>query len=338
MNKMKQVWFTEENKIEICNVEIPSVEFNQVKIKIAYASICATDVHMVTMGVMGAKPPIPLGHEASGTIVEIDEHAKKSGLKVGDKVCLFPISTCNICEFCKSGKHQYCVNPKGIGAFAEYVVTDVSAVYKIPDNANLKHYSLVEPTNCVLRALDLVSIKAGSNVAISGIGGIGSIMLKMILLSGAANITVIEPIQSKRENALKLGVNNVINPLTEDIVEKSREITKGRGYDYIFEMSGVPSAAYPALKTVAKCGTVIYFAVYPPNFEMSLNLYELYMKEARIQTVFTDPEIMPRSINMINRLNMDDVIGKVMPLSNALEAIELFNKSIYPKIILDCSK
>lgn len=335
---MKQVWFTEKDKIELREVTVPNVGYNQIKVKVSYAALCATDIHMVTMGVMGAKPPIPLGHEASGVIVEMDAAAERSGLKIGDKVCLFPISTCGICSSCKEGKPQYCTNSVGVGAFAEYVVTDASAVYKIPDYADMQHYSLVEPTNCCMRAMDLAPISHGKTVAISGTGGIGSIMLNLILLSGATKITVIEPVKEKRENALQMGAEYVIDPFSEDIKDRAMEITDGSGFDYVFEMSGSPKAAAPAIDILGKCGTIIYFAVFPPDYEMPLNLYDLYMKEGRLQTVFSTTTIMPRSINMISRMQMDRIIGKVVPLSDADTAFRLFEKSIYPKILLDCSR
>ena len=63
MAKMKQLWFADKNKIELRQVDIPEVGKDMVKVKIAYVALCATDVHMVTMGVLGAKPPMPLGHE-----------------------------------------------------------------------------------------------------------------------------------------------------------------------------------------------------------------------------------------------------------------------------------
>ena len=116
------------------------------------------------------------------------------------------------------------------------------------------------------------------------------------------------------------------------------EITNGKGFDYIFEASGSPKAAEPTLKIMGKCGTVIYFAVYPPQYEMPLNLYDLYCKEGTIRTVFTHPAILPRAINLIPRLQMDKIIGKVLPLSQAVEGFRLFEKSSYPKILLDCSK
>lgn len=338
MAKMKQLWFVEENKVEVLEVEIPPVLKRQVKIKIAYAALCATDVHQVTMGVLGAKPPMPLGHEASGIIEEISPEAALAGYKVGDKVALYPVTSCGICEQCKKGMPQYCINSQNTGAFAEYVVTDISAVFKLPEDADLMRYSLVEPANCTIRALDLAPIPHGATVAIAGIGGIGSIMLNMILLSGAAKVTAIDPVEEKRLLAKEMGALHVIDPFHEDVEARAMEITDGAGFDFVFEFSGSPKAAATPLKILAKCGTAVYFAVFPPSYEMPLNLYDLYMKEGRIQTVFTTTSIMPRTINLIPRMQLDKIIGKVMPLSDGVESFELFHKSIYPKILLDCSK
>ncbi|MBS5703824.1 MAG: alcohol dehydrogenase catalytic domain-containing protein, partial [Butyricicoccus pullicaecorum] len=253
MATMKQLWWTAKDKIELKDVEIPAVGPNEVKVKIAYAALCATDVHQVTMGVMGAKPPAPLGHEASGTIVEIGEKAAAAGYKVGDKVALFPVSHCGECEWCKKGMTQYCINAKPTGAFAQYVVTDVKTIYKLPDNVDLKEYAIVEPTNCCLRAMDLAPIRHGATVCVAGVGGIGSIMLNQIVLSGAARITVIEPVAEKRQMALDMGAAYVIDPFNEDTVARAMEITDGIGFDFVFEISGSPKAAGSPLKILARC-------------------------------------------------------------------------------------
>ena len=338
MATMKQLWWVDWDQIELREVEIPQVKPNEVKVKVAYAALCATDVHQVTMGVMNSKPPAPLGHEASGTIVELGEQAAAAGYKVGDKVTMFPVSHCGECEWCKKGMTQYCINSKPTGAFAEYVVTDVKTIYKLPDNVELRDYAIVEPTNCCLRAMDLAPIRHGATVCVAGVGGIGSIMLNQVLLSGAARITVIDPVPEKRELALSMGAQYAIDPFNEDAVARAMEITDGLGFDYVFEMSGSPKASETPLKILARCGTAVYFAVFPPKFEMPLNLHELYMKEGRIQTVVTTTTIMNRSINMIERMQTDKIIGKIMPLSEAVESFEVFKTSKYPKILLDCSK
>lgn len=340
MQTMKAIWWTGPNKIELLEKPVPEVVPGSVKVKIAYSALCATDMHMVSMGAMNAVMAPGgqgLGHECAGEIVEMGEGAEKSGLKVGDKVVLFPGSPCGQCENCKSGIPQYCMNGVVGATFAEYAVVPATGAYKIPADADMSKYSLVEPTVCVIRAMDLSPIKHGQTVLVSGVGGIGSIMLDMVVHSGAAKITVSEPVAQKRENALAMGAQYVIDPSGEDLLARGMEITDGKGYDHIFEVSGVPAAATPCLQLMAKTGTVTYFAVFPPTYELPLNLHDLYMHEGRIQTVFTNPDIVPRAINLMPRLQMDKIIGKIYDLADGMEAIDMFHKSIYPKILLKCN-
>ena len=337
---MKALWWTGPGKIELLSdVPVPEVKPGSIKIKIAYAAICATDIHMVTMGVMNARLAEGgngLGHEGSGVIVEMGEGTEKSGFKIGDKVVLFPGGPCGQCENCKNGLRQYCINGARFQMFSEYAVVPLSAVYKIPDSADLSAYALIEPMVCTIRAMDLSPICHGQTVLVSGIGGIGSILLDMVILSGAAKITVSEPVAQKREIAVAMGAQYAIDPINEDLVARGLDITGGKGYDHVFEVSGIPAAAPPCLELMAKCGTVTYFAVFPPDYEMPLNLHSLYMKEGRIQTVFTSPDLMQRAIDLMPRIQTDKIIGKIYELSDAMEALDMFHQSIYPKILLKC--
>jgi threonine dehydrogenase-like Zn-dependent dehydrogenase len=334
---MKQLWFVAENLVELREVEVQEPGPRQVKVKIVYAALCATDVHQVTMGVLGARPPMALGHEASGIIEELGSETEQSGFAVGDKVCLFPVTSCGVCPNCKKGRPQYCSHSKTTGAFANYVTTDMSAVFKLPYDADLKHYCLAEPVNCTVRAMELAPIPHGATVAVSGIGGIGAILLDQVILSGATEITAIDPVPGKRQLAVAMGAQYALDPFDKHFMQRALNITNGEGFDFVFEMSGSPKAALTPLKLLARCGNAVYFAVFPPTFEMPLNLYELYMKEGRIQTVFTTPSLMPRTIRIIPRLRLDLIIGKVMPLEQATEAFDLFHESVYPKILLDCN-
>ena len=341
METMKAIWWTGPDKIELLHdVPVPETRPGTIKIKIAYAAICATDIHRVSMGAMDSvfrEGGEGLGHEGSGIIVEMGPDTEKSGFKVGDKVALYPFAPCGMCENCKNGYHQYCMYPDFGRTFCEYTVVPTNGAYKIPDDADLQAYALVEPANCAIRAMDLSPIRHGQTVLVSGVGGIGSIVLDMVIHSGAAKITVSDPVPQKRENAVSMGALYSIDPIKEDLVARGMEITGGKGYDHIFEVSGVPAAAPPCMDLLAKCGTITYFAVFPPPYEMPLNLHTLFMKEGRIQAVFTSPHIMHRVINLMPRLQTDKIIGKIYDLADGMEAVEMFHKSIYPKILLRCT-
>jgi len=332
--KMRQVWYTADKKIEIRNVNIPDLKPGQVKIKTAYAALCASDKHMMTMGILGGKPGMPLGHEASGVIVEMAQGAEASGLKVGDKVIPCPDNICGMCTNCKDGNDIRCTAGNPISAFSDYIISNAKTTFKLPDDADLKQYTLTEPLGCILRAMELANVKHGDSVLITGIGGIGIIMLNAVILSGATKITVSDPVSNKRANALAMGAQYAIDPLKEDFKARALEITDGKGFNHIFEMSGVTAVAPTLFDVAALRGKITYFAVYPPDYELPVNLYNLYSKELGIQAVIAGLWLLPRAINLIPRLQHEKIIGKVLPVEEVAQAFELFDKSIYHKILL----
>ncbi len=311
------------------------------KIRVDYCAMCATDVHIVTMGLYGMPTPWVMGHEMCGTIVEINPHAAAAGFKIGDKVVVNGTAPCGCCDVCKRGLGNGCLNPvKGsfYGGFSEYVTAQPQQCFKIPENSPVdpKYYCLAEPMASAMDGMDLAQVKIGDNVLLQGCGAIGSINLNMLLLKGGVNVTVSDPVPEKRELALKLGAQYVIDPTKEDIVARGMEITNGRGYDIVYDVAGVPKAAPQLLDLVAYGGTVVYFAVYPMDYELPLNLYDLYMKEGRIQTVFTNFYNYPRVIDLVPRMQLDTIVTREMKLSDGVEIFNAFLESKNNKIIVDC--
>ena len=241
----------------------------------------------------------------------------------------------------KRGHDIFCKHPIAgsfVHGFTEYCTAVCEQVFQIPKNSPIdpKYYCLAEPMASAMDGMDLADIKIGDNVLLQGCGAIGSIILNMLLLKGGANVTVSDPIAEKRETALKLGAQYVIDPKNEDLKERAMEITNGRGYDVIFDVSGVPAAAPLLPKLLANKGTVVYFAVFPMDYELPLNLYDLYIKEGRLQTVFTTIYNYPRVIDLIPRMNLDVIANREMKLSDGVEIFNAFLESKSNKIIVDC--
>lgn len=343
---MKTLMYTGLNKMELVETPMPDIGETDVKVEIAYCAICASDVHMVqgffgTPEQLGA-PAVPMGHEASGTVVDAGEKAEQFGVKVGDKVAVNVISpSCGYCGYCKKGLWQFCENKMAQyrGLYAPFCVIDVGNVHKVPDDMDLKLASLIEPLTIGMRAMDFADIAIGRTVAISGCGGIGMTVLLLVDKRGGAKVTLIDPVESKRQAALELGANYVINPETEDIGERAMDITNGFGYDVVIECSGSTTATQPCLQIVGKGGKVIYAAVYPADYVLPVNLLEMYSKEASIQALFVNPFNWPKAIELIPRLRMEKLIGKVMPLGEFDAAFNVeFPKAVHPRILLDCQK
>src|SRR5699024_3596954 len=131
-----------------------------------------------------------------------------------------------------------------------------------------------------VRAMDKAGMLVGKRVLISGGGPIGQLCAQLAAKYGAAELTLSEPVERRCELAKKVGVEHIINPITDDFVARAMEITNGLGYDVILECSAVPSAAVNMLKVSAKYANIIYVAQFPVDYEMPLNLFEYcYMRQ-----------------------------------------------------------
>lgn len=306
----------EPGKCELLDIPEPQLlPTDDMKIRVDYCAMCATDVHIVTMGLYGMPAPWIMGHELCGTIVEVNPRATENGFAVGDKVVVNCTAPCGCCDECKRGHDIFCKHPIAgsfVHGFTEYCTAVCEQVFQIPKNSPIdpKYYCLAEPMASAMDGMDLADIKIGDNVLLQGCGAIGSIILNMLLLKGGANVTVSDPIAEKRETALKLGAQYVIDPKNEDLKERAMEITNGRGFDVVIEASGSWRACDGIEELVGKGGTLEFFAaLYRHDYDYKLNLLNAFFKEIRIVGgVFQSPYAFPRSIALVNTLDLDPIL------------------------------
>ncbi|MDR2385679.1 MAG: alcohol dehydrogenase catalytic domain-containing protein [Tannerella sp.] len=327
-----------KGEIGIVDAPMPKPGPADVLIKVAYCAICGSDPHLIN----GAFPiPIPfgLGHEASGTVVELGEKAVKKGLKVGDRVAGNFVKFCGSCYYCRNGQEQFCpyMNETVVPGMAEYMVWDESQVYKIPDSVSLRKACLTEPVAIALRAVERADIRVGAKVAVSGAGGMGLIISQLAKASGASTVTVIETVGEKRKTAKELGADYVINPLEQNIVTEAMRVTDGIGFDSVIEASGAPAAVEPALNSLAKGGTIVCFSMYPPDYTLPLNLFQqTYLKEVTIRGFYMSPYSFPRAIALLQKLDLDKVIQAEFPLESGADAFAAHATGKYGKVIINC--
>lgn len=298
-------------------VEAPEPEIkraDEVKIRVAYCGVCGSDLHFKRAELdflFEGDEGTPIGHEATGVITELGPAATCKGLKVGDRVVYYYNEHCGSCYYCRNGQEQFCENMTGTSAaFSDYIVVREQSVHKLADACSLKKGALIEPISVCLHGIDLIGIKPGQSVAISGGGTMGMIMTQLALHSGGTNITVIEPIAMKREMAKKLGAVHTIDPVNQDRKEEAMKITDGRGFDVVIEASGSWRACDGIEELVGKGGTLEFFAaLYRHDYDYKLNLLNAFFKEIRIVGgVFQSPYAFPRSIALVNTLDLDPIL------------------------------
>jgi (R,R)-butanediol dehydrogenase/meso-butanediol dehydrogenase/diacetyl reductase/L-iditol 2-dehydrogenase len=327
--------------LEVIDVPEPKLTGkSDVKIKVAYCSICGSDPHSVE-GIFGRPAPFGMGHELSGVIVELGPEADVTGRKVGDRVAGNFIEYCGTCYYCRNGQQQYCRSPRFRNApgMSEYVVWHENQVYKLPDNISLRTGCLLEPLSIAVRVTDRAGIKVGERVAIQGGGPIGLLILQMMKKRAATSLTLIEPIAARRELAKRFGADYVIDPATQDVVAECNKITKGLGYDCIVEASGFIPAAKIPIEIAANLGTLMYISMFDNNYEMPINNFDVFhQRELTFTATRVAPYSFPRAVQMLPYMDLEPFTQKSFFLADAVEAFACHMTGQYPKVLINCNK
>ena len=275
------------------------LEKDGVKIAVKYCGICGTDVHKFygRAGSHPVVPPIPLGHEISGIVQEIGEEV--THFKEGDRVVVDPNWGCGVCSYCKSGMTHMCEKGKGVvKGMAQYVCPPEENVYHIPDELSLEEAALAEPLSCCVHGMDLLDVHLGDTVAIIGMGTIGSIIVKLSSLAGAAQIIVIETVEEKRKTAEELGATLFINPMKEDV----KQVIADAGIenvDKVMECVGNRVTVETAIDIAGKCAMVVLFGLTDENESINFYPYQAFRKELTIKASYVNPNTMDRAIKIM---------------------------------------
>ncbi len=345
---MKAVIVKSPGILEVQDISEPELEPNEIKVKIAYAGICGTDPRIVEGAIGGAPPegtigrpqkgsmihkgPNILGHEASGTIVEIGKDVK-GNFKIGQRVAMNFKNPCGTCYYCTKGLVQQCERfTFNSGAMAEYAVYREDAVFPLPDDLPLDAGAFLEPTSIAVHSVDIAHIKLGDSVIITGGGPIGLLILQLAIKSGASKVLVSEPIAEKRKLAKQLGADMVVDPLKEDLLAISNKFTDERGFTVCFEVSGKAAIARQLLLLAERSGTIVWVANYPPN-DIGMPISYVHGRELTIRTVMPYQHSFRGALQMLPKLDLKPLIT-VYPLQEAAKAFEAHKIGKDVKIML----
>ena len=336
---MKAVIVEEYGHAELKDLPLRAVGHEEVKVRIAYCGIGGLDPYIIS-GEVPLELPWHLGYQASGIIEELDSHATARGLKVGDRVALDQHDFCGSCYNCMHDRQNFCENLNNSfmdAMMAEYNVVHQKQVWKIPDSVSLEEATLVENTGAALPAITLAPFGIGDSFMLLGAGTCGLIIMQLAKLQGATRITVVEPVAAKRKLALQLGADHIIDPRSQDVVKEAMAITGGRGFDRIVEGSGDSSMFPLCIEMLAQCGKIVIYSIYPEHPTLQVDFDKIFFKEASIQAVFGQPNLFPRAVDILPKLNLKPMLGPVYPLEEWDKALEAHKTGEYARVLVKCT-
>ena len=241
--------------LKIEDVPVPTITDDQILVKVAACGVCHTDLHYIEHGVPTfKKPPVVLGHEASGVVEEAG--AAVGNVKKGDPVLIPAVLTCGACVFCRMGRENICKGMKMLGnhldgAYAEYVAVPAKDVLKLPDSIPLQEASIIaDAISTPYHAVkNRAQVRPGDTVVIFGCGGVGINAVQLASVAGGYVIAV-DINDRKLEWATEFGAAKTINASKVERVSKEVKKLTGGGADIAMEVIGNPRTIEEAFECV----------------------------------------------------------------------------------------
>ena len=309
---------------------------DDVLLKIDSASICGTDLHILSVPPgHPATPGSMLGHEYVATVEQVGSAA--NGLESGDRVVIDPNLTCGLCRPCRSGQTNCCENMTTLGIFrngglAEFNVAPAKALHKINRDVPPEQAALAEPLTCVLHAFEKVLITPGASVVVIGAGPIGLLFSMLYKSAGAGMTIVIEPVDYRRQVAEACGADTVLDPTAVDSTEAIQSATRG-GADVVIDAAG--RFFQQALDLARPGGRVILFGM-DQRAECSVKQFGITRSEVTIFGSFIQNTAFPKVVKILESgiLPMEKLVTHQFGLEEFGSAIELLRQGQAVKTVL----
>ncbi|MGC8779177.1 MAG: zinc-dependent alcohol dehydrogenase, partial [Candidatus Caldatribacteriaceae bacterium] len=270
----------DKSSLTLEEVQEPWPDHQGVKVKVVAAGICGTDVH----GISSLKPPVILGHEFSGVVVETGEGVKK--VKVGDRVTSeTTVFHCGQCLYCREGHFNLCPYRKGIGsvvdgAFAEYIVVPEETVHPLPSFLSFEEGAVLEPLACAVHAvIEQAGIRKGDRVLVLGPGPLG-ILVAWVAQSQEARVILAGKADDheRMERARKYPLDFTLNVDSISLKEFIEKRIDPFGVDVVFECSGALPAVYAGLEAQRKRGRFFQLGILHRDVTLDFDEY-LFSRE-----------------------------------------------------------
>ncbi len=338
---MKASRFLGNKTFAVTDLPTPHAGPGELVLRNQVCGVCGTDVHIYhgEPGSADVNPPVVLGHEYSGEVVEVGKGV--TGFAVGDHVTVDPNIYCGHCAYCQNGKKQLCPSMEAIGVtrdggFAQYSRIPASQAFKLEPTVPWEAAAMAEPLACCLHGIDLAGIQVGDKVCVVGGGAIGLLMVQLAKLSGASQIVLSEPNEKRRQVGLQLGANAAIDPTRPDAQEAFAQVLDG-GANVVIECVGNVPAVKSAFQFAGKGATVLLFSVPKVDAAFDLPLFDVYKKELTIKGSFVNPDTHARAVALINsgKVDFGPIITHRFTLDQLPEAIAMQMSDASIKVVVE---
>ncbi len=326
------------NDMRVETVPVPQVGSGELLVRIATCGICGTDLKKIHMGSHSA--PRIFGHEMAGVVVAAGEGV--TGFSLGDRVMVYHHVPCGKCYYCRKQVPAQCITYKRTGAtagfepsgggFSRYIrvmdwIVENGGVVRIPDGVPFEQAAFMEPVNTVLKGVKMLHLEPGDTVLVIGQGPIGLMHAALARRSGARVLTS-DLFAERHAIAARFGLTEPIYADRENVIERVKAVTEGRGADAVILCVGGNSLIRTAMDAARPGGKVMLFAQ-TQHGETTIDPGAVCVDEKTLLGSYSSSfTILDEVTELIfggyrNGFDMTQLISHRFPLEQAVEAIEI---------------
>ncbi len=328
---MKALRWHAARDVRLDDIPEPKAGPGEVVIAVAACGICGSDLHEYLHGpvyipksphpLTGVMPPVALGHEFSGRVVEVG--AGVEGLRSGERVAVNPCLLCGECRWCRRGQPNYCAKLGSLGlcrdgGLAPLVAVPAYGCHRLPPEVDDLQGASVEPLAVVLHAYRRARSTGNEPVALIGAGAIGLLLLQVLKAKGTQWVVVVEPRPERRRLAGALGADAVIDPEAEDPARAVARLTLDERVAVAFECVGSPAAFATAFRVAGKGGRIVLVGLVPEAVPTNLLGLLAHEKEIIGSSAYVDE--FPEAIRLLaeRRVRTEPLVSARVPLEDAV--------------------
>ncbi len=322
-------FYADTKTVALEDVPIPEPGPGEVLVKVAFCGICHSDLSLINGTFPAQRPVVTQGHEASGTIAKLGPDV--TGWSEGDRVVLAAGRPCLECPNCRRGDMSNCLRIQLMafaydGAWAEYTVALAAGLTRVPDNVPLEQAAILAdavstPFGAVVRT---GKVTVGESVGVWGVGGIGTHVVQLARLVGAAPVIAIDINPVVRDRALELGADHAFDSRDPDLRAKLAEVTGGRLLDVAFDAVGLKVTFEQALDCLTVGGRLVGVGMSDQSPTVGpTSMFGLTQKQVLGHLGYqnVDIETLARLVSL-GRLDLSRSISRIIPLADIRDGID----------------
>ena len=335
-----------DDDIRLENVPEPKPAPNEVKIEVRAAGICGTDIH----GHPHLKPPVILGHELAGVIVEVGSECRSR--KVGERVTSETTkSLCGQCRFCRNEPASMCVSRTGMassadGCFAKYVTILESSTHVLPDHVGFEAGSLTEPLACATHAvIEQAGVGPDEFVVVVGPGPLGLLVARCSVVLGAQVVVAGTDADAGRlalaqefgaERTVVVGGQECPPRQEESLPELVKSLTGSYGADTVFECSGSAAAIPTALACLRRRGRYVQAGILHKSVALDFDDVFFVRELSLVGSHTSNPISWVLALNLLaaRKVDLAPLITAELPLAEWGSGFELMRTREAIKVVL----